>query len=102
MPLTLYRVAFKTREIFGLSSTKLYFLWLAAAVAVDVWMGGDSAEVLHHALQVPHLVVQLLRAVGRLQRNNMKKLLSYVFGPPGSGSVFICTNPDPSINKQKK
>jgi hypothetical protein len=26
-----------------------------------------------------------------------------VFGPPGSGSVIICTNPDPSIkfNKQK-
>jgi hypothetical protein len=26
----------------------------------------------------------------------------YVFGPPGSGSVIICTDPDPSINKQKK
>ncbi len=28
----------------------------------------------------------------------------YVFGPPGSGSVIICTAPDPdsSINKQKK
>ncbi len=26
----------------------------------------------------------------------------YVFGPLGSGSVIICTGPDPSINKQKK
>jgi hypothetical protein len=27
----------------------------------------------------------------------------YVFGPPGSGSVIICTDldPDPSIKKQK-
>ncbi len=25
----------------------------------------------------------------------------YVFGPPGSGSGIICTDPDPSINKQK-
>jgi hypothetical protein len=25
----------------------------------------------------------------------------YVFGPPGSGTVIICTNRDPSINKQK-
>ncbi len=25
----------------------------------------------------------------------------YVFGSPGSGSVIICTDPDPSINKQK-
>jgi hypothetical protein len=24
-----------------------------------------------------------------------------VFGPPGSGSVIICTDPDLSINKQK-
>jgi hypothetical protein len=24
------------------------------------------------------------------------------FGPPGSESVIICTDPDPSINKQKK
>ncbi len=26
----------------------------------------------------------------------------YVFKPPGSGSVIICWDPDPSINKQKK
>jgi len=34
----------------------------------------------------------------------------YVFGPPGSGSVIICTDPDPDLapdpdpssNKQKK
>jgi hypothetical protein len=25
----------------------------------------------------------------------------YVFSPVGSGSVIICTDPDPSINKQK-
>ncbi len=25
-----------------------------------------------------------------------------VFGPPGSGSVIICTDPDPSINKAKQ
>jgi hypothetical protein len=25
----------------------------------------------------------------------------YVFGPPGSGSVIICPDPDPSIIKQK-
>ena len=25
---------------------------------------GDRVEILHHTLQVPHLVVQLLRAVG--------------------------------------
>jgi hypothetical protein len=25
----------------------------------------------------------------------------YVFGPLGSGSVIICTDPDPSINKRK-
>ncbi len=25
----------------------------------------------------------------------------YLFVPPGSGSVIICTDPDPSINKQK-
>jgi hypothetical protein len=23
----------------------------------------------------------------------------YVYGPPGSGSVIMCTEPDPSINK---
>ncbi len=26
---------------------------------------------------------------------------SYVFGPPKAGSVIICTDPDPSIDKQK-
>ncbi len=26
----------------------------------------------------------------------------YAFGPPGSGSVIICTDPDPSIIQQKK
>ncbi len=26
----------------------------------------------------------------------------YVFGPPGSESVIICTDPDPPIIKQKK
>jgi hypothetical protein len=26
----------------------------------------------------------------------------YVFGPPGLGSINICTDPDPSMNKQKK
>ncbi len=25
----------------------------------------------------------------------------YVFGPPGSGSVIICMDPDPSNNKKK-
>jgi hypothetical protein len=25
-----------------------------------------------------------------------------VYGPPESGSSIICTDPDPSINKQKK
>jgi hypothetical protein len=25
----------------------------------------------------------------------------YVFGPPGSGPIISCTDPDPSINNQK-
>jgi hypothetical protein len=47
---------------------------LTTAVAMNVRMARDSVQILHHTLQVSHLVVQFLCTVGGLEKK-MKILL---------------------------